>query len=54
MEVKLDAIIAEIARNIDFELLEGDPKFDSLPRSAENARCFDDACRERCREERGS
>jgi hypothetical protein len=33
MEVKLDAIIAEIARNIDFELLEGDPKFDSLPRS---------------------
>jgi hypothetical protein len=33
MEVKLDAIIAEIARNIDFELLEGDPKFESLPRS---------------------
>jgi len=33
MEVKLDAIVAEIVENIDFELLEGDPKFDSLPRS---------------------
>ena len=33
MEVKLDAIVAEIVGNIDFELLEGDPKFDSLPRS---------------------
>jgi hypothetical protein len=33
MEVKLDAMVAEIVGNIDFELLEGDPKFDSLPRS---------------------
>jgi hypothetical protein len=33
MEVKLDALVAEIARDIDFELLECDPKFDTLPRS---------------------